>query len=64
MNNAQLDTIANYFDLVPGFEQLLKLKGGDWKKFYEAAERLSKLSKDERHQWLRDVSEGKRVAEM
>ncbi|HLP77105.1 MAG TPA: aminopeptidase [Candidatus Paceibacterota bacterium] len=56
LNNAQLNTIANYYDFVPGFEALLKLKGGDMEKFYAAAEELSKKSQDERHQWLRDLA--------
>ncbi|HET7624044.1 MAG TPA: aminopeptidase [Verrucomicrobiae bacterium] len=55
LNNAQLNTIANYYDYVPGFEQLLKLNGGDMEKFYKAAERLSKKSQEDRHQWLRDL---------
>lgn len=58
LNNAQLNTIANYYDYVPGFEQLLALKGGDMEKFYQAAERLSKMSQTERHQWLRDLVSG------
>jgi predicted aminopeptidase len=62
LNNAQLNTIANYYDYVPGFEQLLKLQDGDLEKFYKAVERLSKMSQDERHQWLRDLSEDKPVS--
>jgi len=56
VNNAQLNTIANYYDYVPGFEALLKLKDGDLEKFYAAAEELSRKSQDERHQWLRDLA--------
>src|SRR4029078_5910086 len=37
LNNAQLNTIANYYDYVPGFEQLLQLKDGDMKAFYAAS---------------------------
>ncbi|MBC8097272.1 MAG: aminopeptidase [Akkermansiaceae bacterium] len=55
VNNAQLNTIANYYDFVPGFEALLALKGGDLEKFYAAAEELAHKTKDERHQWLRDL---------
>ncbi len=57
VNNAQLNTIANYYDYVPGFEALLALKSGDLEKFYAAVEELSKKSQDERHQWLRNLSE-------
>jgi len=53
LNNAQLNSVAAYYDLVPGFMQLLNLNGGDLEKFYDAAERLSKKPKKERQQWLR-----------
>jgi len=52
INNAQLNSVATYFDLVPGFEQLLKANGGNLEKFYEAARRLSKLPRRERRQQL------------
>jgi len=52
VNNAQLNSVAAYYDLVPGFEHLLELNGGDLEKFYLAAERLSAMPKKERHQWL------------
>ncbi|MEY2465983.1 MAG: hypothetical protein QOD03_504, partial [Verrucomicrobiota bacterium] len=55
INNAQLNTIANYYDLLPGFQRLLEMNGGDLEKFYDAAEKLSKKSKDERHQWLQTL---------
>jgi predicted aminopeptidase len=58
LNNAQLNTIANYYDFVPGFEKLLKSKGGDLEKFYEAVERLAKMSQEERHQRLRELAKG------
>jgi predicted aminopeptidase len=56
LNNAQLNTIANYYDYLPGFERLLELNGGDLEKFYQAVEDLSKKPRDERHQWLRDLA--------
>lgn len=52
LNNAKLNSVAAYYDLVPGFERLLALNGGDLQKFYDAAKRLSKLSMKERHAWL------------
>jgi predicted aminopeptidase len=58
LNNAQLNTIANYYDFVPGFVELLRSNGGDLEKFYEAAEKLGKLSKEERHQRLRTPANG------
>jgi predicted aminopeptidase len=55
LNNAQLNSVAAYYDLVPGFMQLLKLNGDDLEKFYDAAEKLSKKPKIERQQWLRTL---------
>jgi predicted aminopeptidase len=52
INNAKLNSVAAYYDLVPGFEQVLVLHKGDLAQFYDAAERLSKMPKKERHQWL------------
>ncbi len=56
LNNAQLNSIANYYDYVPGFKRLLELNEGDLEKFYQAVERLSKVPKDKRHQQLRDLA--------
>jgi predicted aminopeptidase len=55
VNNAQLNSVAAYYDLVPGFERLLELNGGDLEKFYAAAERLSAMSKKERHERLTNL---------
>jgi predicted aminopeptidase len=56
LNNAQLNTIANYYDFLPSFKRLLEMNGGDLEKFYTEVERLSKMSKDERHQQLRNLA--------
>ena len=58
VNNARLNSVAAYYDLLPAFEHLLELNGGDLEKFYAEAERLSKKPKKERQQWLRAL--GKR----
>lgn len=58
LNNAQLNSVAAYYDFVPGFQRLLALNGGNMEKFYQAAERLSKKPKKERHEWLRRLGEG------
>ncbi|HZL42060.1 MAG TPA: aminopeptidase, partial [Verrucomicrobiae bacterium] len=50
-----LNTIANYYDYVPGFEALLQLHGGDMEAFYRSVERLSRMPREERHQWLREL---------
>lgn len=61
LNNAQLNTVANYYDLVPGFERLLQSKDGNLEKFYDAVEALADLSKEERHQKLRALIKGETV---
>jgi predicted aminopeptidase len=58
LNNAQLNTIANYYDFLPAFERVLAMNGNDMEKFYVEVERLSNMSKDERHQWLRNLANG------
>ena len=58
LNNAQLNSVAAYYDLVPGFEQLLKLNGGDLAKFYQAADKLAHEPKAEREQRLRSLGSG------
>ena len=40
---------------------LLELNGGDLEKFYTAAERLSKMPKKERQEWLRGLGKGERT---
>lgn len=55
LNNARLNTVATYFDLVPAFEQLLARNNGDLPRFYEAVRRLKRLSREQRHLELRAV---------
>jgi predicted aminopeptidase len=52
LNNADLNSVAAYYELVPGFEQLLADNGGDMERFYDAAEQLSKRPKKQRHETL------------
>jgi predicted aminopeptidase len=56
INNAQLNSIAAYYDLVPGFERLLAQNGGDLEKFYEAAHRLAHEHKPERDRSIRNLA--------
>ncbi len=58
VNNAQLNAVATYYDLVPGFERLLATHGGDLEKFYQAAARLSKQSRKTRHEGLQTLAGG------
>jgi predicted aminopeptidase len=61
INNAHLNSVAAYYDFVPGFEQLLAAKGGDMEQFYQAAERLSKRPKQDRHEQLRTLARARRA---
>jgi predicted aminopeptidase len=56
INNAHLNSVAAYYDLVPAFEQLLAANGGDMEKFYQAAEQISKKAKPDRHEQLRGLA--------
>jgi predicted aminopeptidase len=47
-NNARINTVATYYTLVPGFEQLLKEKGGDLEAFHREVASMRKLNNEER----------------
>jgi len=49
LTNAQLNTVAEYYDLVPGLRAILQNNGGDLEKFFKAVSALGKLKKKERH---------------
>jgi len=57
INNAKLNSVAAYYDLLPGFERLLKDNGDDLEKFYRAAQELAKKPKKERQQVLRALAQ-------
>ena len=48
MNNARLNTVATYYDLVPGFTRLLAECGGDAEKFFARLEAMKPLPKEAR----------------
>jgi predicted aminopeptidase len=56
INNAYLNSVAAYYDLVPSFEQILAANGGDLEKFYRAVERLAEMTKKERQEQLRALA--------
>ena len=56
INNAQLNSVATYYDLIPCFQRLLAQNSGDLEKFYQACSRLAKESKEERHRQLQILS--------
>ncbi len=55
-NNAAFGAQAAYDDFVSGFVALFEREGRDYKRFYAAATRLSKLPKEERQQALKTNS--------
>lgn len=62
LNNASLNSVAEYYDLVPGFEQLLAEQRGKLEEFYRAAERLAKMPNKARQQQLRSLAAGAGVS--
>ncbi len=50
VNNARLATLSTYYDLLPGFEALLKRYGGDLERFFTDVESMRKLKHAERTQ--------------
>ena len=56
VNNAHLNSVAAYYDLLPAFEQLLALNGGNMEQFYRAAEELAHKPKSQRQEQLRALA--------
>jgi predicted aminopeptidase len=56
INNAKLNTVATYYNLVPAFEKLLAECNYDLPAFYVRIEALSKLSKTQRDKVLSDAA--------
>ncbi len=52
VNNAKLNTVATYYELVPAFNHLLAQRSGDLPAFYREIRKITKLSKSERHALL------------
>lgn len=52
LNNAQLASVATYYDCVPGFERLLQESGGDLVKFFAAARLAAGQPRAQRHSQL------------
>lgn len=58
LNNAQLNTVATYYHLVPAFQRMLTEEGGSLEKFYRRAAALAKLDKKSRHRRLASFLDG------
>lgn len=56
LNNAQLNTVDTYYQLVPAFRRLLQQHNGRLDVFYAEAEKIGKLDEDVRHQRLTGVT--------
>ena len=52
LNNAKLNSVATYYDLVPAFDRLLATHRGKLEPFYESVQELTRLSEEERHAHL------------
>jgi predicted aminopeptidase len=48
MNNARLNTVATYYDLIPGFERILNETANEPDAFFKRMEALGKLSREDR----------------
>jgi predicted aminopeptidase len=48
LNNAWLNTISTYLDLVPAFDRLLAENGGDLERYFDAVEKLGGLDRNAR----------------
>jgi len=49
LNNAQLASVATYYDCVPGFKRLLAAQGDDLTRFYAAVRELARQPRAQRH---------------
>ena len=52
LNNAQLASVATYYDCVPGFKRLLATQGDDLRRFYAAVRELAREPHAQRHREL------------
>jgi predicted aminopeptidase len=52
INNAHLASIATYFDCVPGFKRELDAVGGNLEAFYQRAQELARIDREQRDAML------------
>lgn len=55
VNNARLNTVGTYYDLVPALKVLLQQHDNDLPRFFEACRKLARLGQKERHEYLRSL---------
>jgi len=56
LNNAQLNTVSTYYDLVPAFHQLIADNGGELGNFFSRVKTFARMSKEKRHQKLAEIN--------
>jgi len=57
-NNARLNTVATYYDLVPGFERLLRNCEGDFASFFRTIDGMRRMSPEQRRAMLENRAPG------
>lgn len=55
LNNAQLNTVSTYYDLVPVFRRMIDDDGGDLEQFFTDAKKFEQMSKEKRHRILAEL---------
>jgi predicted aminopeptidase len=50
VNNARLATVSSYYEMLPGFEALLKQRNGDLEHFMADIGAMRRLKHDDRRQ--------------
>jgi len=61
VNNARLNTVGTYYDLVPALQQLLRNNDNDLARFFDACRELSRLPQPVRHQRLQALLAGEEL---
>jgi len=62
VNNARLNTVSTYYDLVPAFLALLQQQDNDFEAFYAEVKRIGKMPKPERRAYLEGLMSEKIAA--
>lgn len=57
VNNARLNTLSTYYDLVPGFEKMIAADGNDLEKIFKRVEAMKTLSNHDRKTALMSPSQ-------
>jgi predicted aminopeptidase len=52
LNNAQLNSVDTYYQLVPAFQRLIRKHSGNMESFYAEVQAIGKLNETERHRRL------------